>query len=140
MSLVVAPDMEMWLVNYLRSHFAQAGLDVQVSNKEPSNLTAPLARPLVVVRDDSGVRLSAITFDRSIGVSVLAGTKTNDQPANDLARLTLAVLTDDAIVDAPGSPIAAVEWDGCNGPYPVSDRLDVARRYGTVQYTIVGDF
>ena len=98
------------------------------------------AKPLVVIRDDSGVRLSHVTYDRSVGVSVLAGTRTNDKLAGDLARLVMAILTDDAIVEAVGSPVAAVDWDGCNGPYPVVEELDVARRYGTVQYTVVGSW
>ena len=138
--LLIAPDMELWTTTYLRGQLALLGEDVQVSNKEPTNLGLPLRKPLVVVRDDSGPRRSHVTFDRSIGVSVLAGTKTNDQPANDLARLVAAILTDPIIVSAPDSPIAAVTWDGCNGPYAVTDALDVARRYLTVQYTIVGDF
>ena len=140
MGLVVAPDLELWVTQYLRGVLVERGLSVQVSNKEPANLGLPLTRPLVVVRDDSGVRLSQVTFDRSLGVSVLAGTRMNDRPANDLARLVQAVLTDDVIVGAEGSPVAAVQWSGCNGPYPVADELDVARRYSTVQYTIVGDW
>lgn len=52
----------------------------------------------------------------------------------------MAIMTDDAIVEAVGSPVAAVDWDGCNGPYPVVEELDVARRYGTVQYTVVGSW
>lgn len=47
---------------------------------------------------------------------------------------------DDAIVEAEGSPIASVDWDGFNGPYPVNDPLNVARRYGTAQYTVVGSW
>ena len=140
MALVVAPDLELWVTGYLRDVLSMDGLDVQVSNKEPATLKVPLSKPLVVIRDDSGPRTSHVTFDRSLGVSVLAGTRTNDQVANDLSRLVAGLLMDDAIVDADGSPIAAVVWDGCNGPYPVVDDLDVARRYSTVQYTIVGDW
>lgn len=140
MARVTAPDMELWLTTYLRAALALEGETVQVSNKEPAQLSLPLAKPLVVIRDDSGSRLSHVTFDRSVGVSVLAGTRMNDLAANSLARLVMAIMTDDEIVHAPGSPIAAVEWDGCNGPYPVAEGLDVARRYGTVQYTIVGSW
>ncbi|QZY52921.1 hypothetical protein [Leucobacter tenebrionis] len=136
MALVLAPDMELWLTRYLRAPVFALGADI--SNKEPADLQVPLARPLIVVRDDSGNRKSKITFDRSIGVSVLAGSRRHDQPANDLARRVMAILTDDAIVEAEGSPIASV--DDCNGPYPVQDELDVARRYFTVQYTVVGSW
>lgn len=140
MALVVAPDLELWLTGYLRDILALDGLDVQVSNKEPATLKVPLSKPLVVIRDDSGPRTSHVTFDRSLGVSVLAGSRTNDKPANDLARLVAAVLMDDAIIEATDSPIAAIDWSGCNGPYPVTDELDVARRYMTVQYSVMGDW
>lgn len=135
---IITPDMELWLTNYLRETLAAEGHVVDVSNKEPAALKTPLARPLVVIRDDSGPRLSQVTFSRQIGVSVLAGTRQNDRPANDLARLVVAILTDDMIVTASDSPIAAIDWDGCNGPYPISENQDAARRYATVAYTIVG--
>lgn len=137
---VTAPDLEMWLVNYVRSTLRGEGEDAQVSNKEPDTLSLPLEKPLIVIRDDSGAKLSHVSFDRSIGVSVLAGTRMNDLPANTLARAVMAILTEDAIIDAPGSPIASIEWEGCNGPYPVTESLDVARRYGTVQYTVIGSW
>lgn len=140
MARVTPPDLEMWLSSYLRSTLAADGFDVQVSNKEPADLRLPLKKPLVVIRDDSGNRMSHVSFDRSIGVSVLAGSRMNDLPANTLARTVSAILTDDDIVHAGGSPIAAIEWGGCNGPYPVAESLDVARRYLTVQYTVVGSW
>ena len=140
MARVTAPDLELWLTGYVRGVLAAEGVTAQVSNKEPGDLVLPLAKPLIVIRDDSGVRLSHVTYDRSVGVSVLAGTRTNDKLAGDLARLVMAILTDDAIAEAVGSPVAAVDWDGCNGPYPVVEELDVARRYGTVQYTVVGSW
>lgn len=140
MSRVTPPDMEAWLTEYLRAELAAEGLDVQVSNKEPKTLTVPLKRPLVVIRDDSGSRLDWVTFDRSLGVSVLAGTRADDKKANDLARLVASILGDDVIATVHGSPIAAVEWDGCNGPYAVFDDHDVARRYMTLQYTVVGTY
>jgi hypothetical protein len=134
--IVTPPDLELWLCGYLR---AVLGSAVEVSNKEPAKLTVPLTRPLVVIRDDSGAKLSPVTFDRSIGVSVLAGSKQNDLPANDLARRVFGILTDDpGILTAAQSPIAAIVDAGCNGPYAVQEDQDVARRYLTVGYTIVG--
>lgn len=130
--------MELWLTGYVRSLAAAEGHDVKVDSREPDDLAVPLERPLIVLRDDSGSRLDIPTFDRAIGASVLAGSKRNPKPANDLARWLIAVLMDDAIVEAPGSPIAAVDWDGFNGPYAVDDPLDVARRYSTAAYTVVG--
>lgn len=140
MARVMPPDLELWVADYLRDALAAEGRAVQVGNKEPAEAEFPLAKPLVVIRDDSGVRQSVVTFDRSLGVSVLAGTRSNDRQANDLARLVASILMDDGVALVDGSPVAAVQWDGCNGPYAVTDSLDVARRYMTVEYTVVGSW
>lgn len=79
-----------------------------------------------------------MSFDTSVGVSVLAGTRQHDQPANDLVRHVYGVLTDDEIASVPNSPIAAVVLDGTRGPFPVEEPQDKARRYFTVQYVTVG--
>lgn len=137
---VTPPDLELWLTGYVRSLAASEGIQATVTNKEPADLSTPLVRPLIVIRDDSGPRLSHVTFDRSIGWSVLAGTRMNDRPANDLARWLAAVLFDLELPLVEGTPIASVEVDGCLGPYAVTEQLDVARRYGTAQYTVVGSW
>lgn len=137
---VLAPDLEMWFTGLLRTELAAVDVDAEVGNKEPDDLRVPLARPLIIVRDDSGPRRDWTTFGRSLGFTVLAGTRQNDKPANDLARLVAAIAHDTALVDAPGSPIAAVVLDGCRGPYAVSDSLDVARRYLTGQYVATGSW
>jgi hypothetical protein len=135
---VTPPDLELWLTGYVRARAAAESIDVAITNKEPAELDLPLEKPLIVIRDDSGARLDWTTFDRSIGASVLAGSTRNDQPANNLARWLAALLFDDDIALVDDSPIAAVEWDGCNGPYAVQESLDVARRYLTAEYTVVG--
>lgn len=137
---VEPPDLELWVTGYVREQAANSDMSLDVSNKEPSDLALPMRRPLVIIRDDSGSRLDWTTFDRSIGASVLGGSKRDDKPANDLGRWLAALLFDDAIVLVPGSPIAAVTWSGCNGPYPVDEQLDVARRYLTAQYTVTGSW
>ncbi len=137
---VTPPDLELWLVEHVREIAAAEGKTVTVSNKEPATLQLPLPKPLIVIRDDSGNRQSQVTFDRSIGWSVLAGSKQNDKPANDLARWLAGILFDLDLPLVDGTPIAAVDPTGCNGPYPVADQLDVARRYGTAQYTVVGSW
>lgn len=135
---VTPPDLELWLTGYVRARAAAELFDVDVSNKEPATVELPLKKPLIVIRDDSGSRTGWTTFDRSIGASVLAGTKINDQPAKDTARWLAGLLHDDAIALADGSPIAAVDWDGSNGPYAVQDSLDVSRQYMTAGYSVVG--
>lgn len=137
---VTPPDLEGWLVDYVRDQVRAEGIDVQVGNKEPDDLQLPRTRPLIVIRDDSGPRTDWTTFDRSVGATVLAGTKRNDKPANDLARLVASILFDSDLPLVPGSPIAAVDFTGCNGPYAVTEPLDIARRYMTAQYVASGSW
>lgn len=137
---VTPPNLELWLTRYVRTLAAAEGIDVKVDNKEPPTLTLPLDRPLIVIRDDSGPRTSQVTFDRSIGASVLGGSKQYPKAADDVAGWLAGVLFDESIALAPDSPIAAVDWNGCNGPYPVADSLDVARRYMTAGFVVVGSW
>ena len=137
---VTPPDLELWLTRHVRKQAAADGHLVDVSNKEPAKLSLPMKRPLIVIRDDSGSRLDYTTFDRSIGASVLGWTKQNDAPANALARWLAALLHDSGLPLVDGTPIVSVDWDGCNGPYPVTETLDVARRYLTAQYVVAGSW
>lgn len=139
---VMPPDYIAWLIDFVRTEVRTVAeySTVEVGNKEPDTLTLPLKRPLIVIRDDPGSRRDWTTFDRSIGVTVLWGTKQNDKPALDLARFVAAIVFDTDLPLADGSPIASVELGGCNGPYPVADRLDVARMYSTAQYVVAGSF
>lgn len=138
---VLPPDIESILTIYLRDTLRGLGYDVQVGNKEPGEtLRLPLARPLVVVRDDGGAAGSWITFQRTVGVSVLAGTRLNDKPAKDLARLVYALLTDDQLMLADGSDIAAINLEGCLGPTSVPDVIDVSRQYMSVEYIVMGSW
>lgn len=137
--MMTPPDMELWATRYIRDCLTSLNYDVEVSNKEPDDLSAAsMTRPLVVVRDDSGPQESVVTYDRSLGISVLWGSHQNDQATGDLARLVMAIMADDGITEADGSPIAAVVRDGCNGPYSVVEEQDLHRKYMTVEYIIVG--
>lgn len=140
MARVTPPDFELWLTGYIRALAVAEDIDVDVDNVEPDDLTVEMDRPLIVIRDDSGPRKDTPTFDRSIGATVLGGSKAFPKPINDIARWLSAVLSDEEIITAPDSPIASLELDGFNGPYPVNDALDVARRYQTAQYTVVGSW
>lgn len=133
MASVVPPDLEMWLTGYLRSKLS----GVAVSNKEPEPNAGAFPDALVVVRDDSGPKVSEVTFERSIGVSVLKGNKTNDKPAGDLARQVYKLLTDSELPMQTDSPIASIE--GAFGPYSVIDERPQARKYFTVDYIVVGE-
>lgn len=137
---VTPPDLTLWLITYVRATAAAEGVTVSVAEREPDTLQLPLARPLIVIRDDSGSRTDVTTFDRSIGATVIGGAKQNSKPINDLARWLAGVLFDHDIALADGSPIAAVVDAGCNGPYPVADQLDVVRMYSTAQYVVTGSW
>ncbi len=137
---VTPPNLTSWLIAYVRERAAAEQQDVKVVSQEPAKLELPMTKPLIVIRDDSGARLSPVTFDRSIGAAVLGGSRAVPKPIDDLAGWLAGLLFDDAIVLVDGSPIASVSWDGCNGPYAVTESLDVARRYLTAQYTAVGSW
>lgn len=137
---VTPPDLEAWFVALIRTEVRAAGVDAEVGNKEPDDLRLPRTRPLIVVRDDSGPRTDWTTFDRSLGFTVLAGTRQNDKPANDIARMVAAVVHDTDLPLIDGSPIATVNLEGCRGPYAVPEPLDVARRYVTGEYVASGSW
>ncbi|WP_017791877.1 hypothetical protein [Leucobacter salsicius] len=137
---VSPPTVDLWLINHIRALAAAEGVDVDVSNKEPVKLRAPLARPLIIVRGDGATRADWTTFGCPIGASVLAGTRMFDTPAIELATWLAGILFDDALPQVEGSPIASVVWDGCNGPYPVDDEHDVSRQYITAQYVATGSW
>lgn len=129
---VAPPDLELFLTGYLR-----AVLGVECGNKEPEGWDG--TTPLVVVRDDGGAKTGPVTFDRSVGVTVHAGTRQDTAPAMRLAQRAYAALTSPSIAFEKGSPVAAVVDDGCNGPYRVDDDHDASACYLTAEYSVVGD-
>lgn len=137
---VTPPDLVTWLMAYVSEAAAANGLDVDVVGAEPEDLVLPLPRPLIVIRIDPGSRLDWTTFDRAVGASVLGESKSAPTPIVDLARWLASVLFDDELPLAAGSPIARVDFDGCNGPYAVTEELDVARQYMTAQYVVAGSW
>lgn len=137
---VTPPRVGSWMIAHVRAQVRAAGINAQVGPREPDDLGLPLTRPMVVIRDDSGARLDWTTFDRSLGATILAGTKSNGSEADDVAELVAAIMFDTDLPLETGSPIASVVLSGCNGPYPVNEQLDVARRYLTAQYVAVGSW
>lgn len=139
---VLPPDLELWATRYARQTLTTRPLPegvtgpVDVSNKEPADGTFPAA--LVVFRDDGGGKTSIITGVRSMGVSVLAGTRLNDAPARDLARLLFGVFTDESLPLLGGTdcPVAAIT--DSFGPYTVAEAQDRTRVYFSVEYIVVG--
>lgn len=130
--MLVPPDLEAFLCGSLR-----AALDCEVANRQPAEWDG--TTPLVVLRDDGGAKTGPTTLDRSVGVTVYAGTRQDTKPAMDIARKAFAVLTNSSIVMEARSPIAAVIDDGCLGPYRIEDAHDSSACYLTAEYSVVGD-
>lgn len=135
--LVIHDDLELFLTGWYRDALAARPetvcRDVAVSNREPEPGQVFPAR-LLVIRDDGGPDTSLLTAERSVGLSVLAGTKANPRDANDLARIVHALRLAIPSVD-PGNPVAAVLES--NGPYAVVEDQPHARRYLTLTLSVV---
>lgn len=149
--LVIDSDLELFLTSWYRSALggvdaaalatrigASAGLltGVEVDNKEPSTGTFPAK--LLVIRDDGGPATSAVTGERSVGMTVLAGKKLAPKDANDLIRIVLALVPlipqPDVAGQSPRNPVSAVLER--NGPFPVVEEQDRARRFATVVFAV----
>jgi len=115
---------------------ADHGIEARVGSREPSTW---VGGTLVVLHDDGGPQPSEITFDRSVGVSVLAGTREDRREAKGLARLVYALATNPGVVLAPGSPVALIDIDGCTGPYQVPEDHDCTRYHMSIAYILVGE-
>ena len=137
MTLVLPPDMEAFLCDYLRDHITDVD-GLQVGSKKPHDYQG--AYPLVTVRDDGGDADGLGQFDRTIGVNVYGWSRQDEKPCKTLARRVYAVLTEHpAIALAEHSPITAVDDQQCNGPYPVSDDSDTAHYYLIVEDSTIGE-
>ncbi|TPF87445.1 hypothetical protein BW13_00925 [Bifidobacterium sp. UTCIF-37] len=139
MSVVLPPDLELWLCQYLRSKLTDVP-GVQVGNKRPDPVILPDTVPLVTIRDDGGYRDDFAAFDRSIGVNVYGWSRSNDKPCKDLARRVFGLLADPDIATVPGSPIINVDGSSCNGPYPVTEDEQYAHYYLIIAYTVIGEY
>lgn len=135
MSRVTPPDICLWVCNLLRRELNDID-DLEVDIRIPDTYRAD--HPLIVIRDDGGTQSERILFDRSLGISCYGWTPTWPAPLYDLAARTYSILTDDALAFQTGTPIAAVDESGCNGPYAASCTLGCALYYMTVQYVTVG--
>ena len=127
--LILFPDVELWLANYLRAVFVDRvepyTTGVYVSNTVPST-----RRPrMVVVRRDGGPRLDVIREVARVGVNVWAET---EQDATDLARITAALIW----ASPDGNPVLRVRQT--TGPTPITDVSGKPIRYMTYEITLRG--
>lgn len=138
--MVKPPDVETWATEYLRGELAGLGRDAEVDVRQPDDAAFPLSRPLVVIRVDAGGKITPVTFDCQLGVSVLAGSRQDDSLARALANDVFAILSDREVIFAPNSPVVSIDDGGCMFPEAVDDELDVSRRYMTISWDVVGTF
>lgn len=137
---VKPPDVEAWVTGYLRGELAGLGRDAEVDVRQPDDAAFPLSRPLVVIRVDAGGKVTPVSFDVQLGVSVLAGSRQDDSLVRALANDVFAILSDRQVIFAPDSPVVSIDDESCMFPEAVDDELDVSRRYMTIAWNVVGAF
>ncbi len=137
-SVVLHTDLEMFLVGWFRAKLAarpeEYCQNVVVDRVEPS---PPRAFPerLLVVRSDGGTRMSVVSDEASVGLSVLAGTKLLPKDAVDLAKMVRALCEMLPAVE-PGNPVAALV--NATGPVAVDEAQDRSRQYITLDLAVAG--
>ena len=82
MTLILPPDMEAFLCDYLRTHITDVD-GLQVGSKKPPDYQG--AYPLVTVRDDGGNADGLGHFDRSIGVNVYGWSRQDEKAVQRLS-------------------------------------------------------
>lgn len=135
--LVIHDDLELFLTAWYRMRLGarpEAFLDgLEVDRVEPSTGTFP--GRLIVIRDDGGPSTSLLTGERSVGVSVLAGTKADPQDAKDIARLAHALSSQIPSAD-PANPVSNVV--DSTSPVLVPESQPHARAYFTLTLAVAG--
>ena len=135
--VVLFDDLELWATGALRTALAARAEpytdDVYVSNDKPLNPTTgePENRPrMVTIRRDGGPRDAVAPLETArVGVNVWAET---DQDANDLARMTAALLW--SLPD--GYPVVKVTIN--SGPSVIDDPSKQPRRFITAELRAKG--
>lgn len=133
--VVIVDDLELFLTGWYRARIAARPepicQGVAVNRVEPPTLPAKL----VVIRDDGGADTSLLTGERSVGVSILAGTKANPKDAKDLAAIVYALRTQIPAVEE-GNPVSALL--DSTAPVMVAESQERARVYFTLTLAVAG--
>jgi hypothetical protein len=136
---VLHTDLEAFLPGWYRAAFAERAeaycQDVQFDRVESDPTSGPFPARLVVFRDDSGQVDPLITAERSVGVSVLAGTKEDPAEAKAIALMVLALAPRIPGLET-GNPVTA--FRGAFGPYAVTENQPRARQYLTLTLAVAG--
>lgn len=137
---VLHADLEEFLPAWYRAAFEDRAedycQDVQFDRVEPDAATGePFPARLVVFRDDSGPVGLLGTAERSVGVSILAGTKEDPTEAKQIALMVLALAPLIPAVE-PGNPVSALR--AATGPFAVAENQPRARQYLTLTLAVAG--
>lgn len=128
--LILFDDLELFLTGWFRTALAArpepicAG--VLVDRTEPDGDASTWPEKVLVIRDDGTTDDEILTGSASIGLTVLAGTKTSPKDAKDLARIVYAMLLQIPSGD-PLNPVAAI--GSRNGPFMIAEAQPRARVY-----------
>lgn len=136
--LIVHDDLEQFLTGWFRARIAARPepvcQGVSVNRVEPAP-GPDFPKRLIVVRDDGGPETSLLTGERSVGVSILAGTKANPKDAKDLANIAYALRSQIASAD-PSNPVSALI--DSTAPVMVPEAQERARVYFTLTLAVAG--
>jgi len=132
---IIHTNLELFLTSWFRAALEARPEpvtdDVEVDRVERE----PLPEKLVVIRDDGGPDDWFLTGERSVGVSVLAGTRENPDPAKVIAAICSALAWTIPSTD-PGNPVSAVL--GVTSPVMVPESAERARVYLVLNLAVVG--
>lgn len=133
--LVVHDDLEMFLTSWYRTRILARPEPVCAGVQVDRVESEPLPAKLIVIRDDGGPETSILTGERSVGVTILAGTKANPKDAKDLANIAYALRSQIPSGD-PANPVAAVL--DSTSPVMVPEAQERARVYFTLTLAVAG--
>lgn len=133
--LVIHDDLELFLTTWYRARMLARSEAVCAGLEVDRVEFHPLPAKLMVIRDDGGPETSLLTGERSVGVSILAGTRQNPKDAKDLANIAYAMRSQIPSGD-PANPVAAVL--GSTSPVMVPEAQERARVYFTLTLAVAG--
>lgn len=133
--IITHTDLEMFLIGWYRDRLAARPEEITEDLEVDRVEREPLPRRLIVIRDDGGDETSFLTGDASVGVSVLAGTKSDPTDAKSLADLAYALRSQIPSRD-PLNPVSAVL--GSTRPVMVTESQERARVYFTLNLAVAG--
>ncbi len=133
--LIVHDDLEAFLVSWYRQRILARPEPVCAGVQVDRVEFEPLPPKLIVIRDDGGPETSLLTGERSVGVSILAGTKANPGDAKELANIVYALRSQLPSGD-PTNPVAAVV--DSTSPVMVPEAQERARVYFTLTLAVAG--